>query len=39
MDNILYWVARIIIEETIIPESTNEACLRMIKEYIDRQRE
>lgn len=38
VDNILYWVAQMIIEETVIPESTDETCLCKIKEYIEKQR-
>ena len=39
MDNILYWVAQIMLEETVIPEATNEICLSRIRQYIEKQRE
>ena len=38
MDNILYWIAHYWIEETVIPESTDKACLNAIQEYIEQRR-
>ena len=38
MDNILYWVAHYIVAETVVPESTDKACLNAIKEFIEQQR-
>ena len=38
MDNVLYWIAYYIVEETVIPESTDEACVNAIKEFIEQKR-
>ena len=38
VDNILYWIAYYWIEETVVPESTDKACLNAIQEYIEQQR-
>lgn len=34
MDKILYWAIRLWMEEIVIPKSTDEACERMIQEYV-----
>ena len=39
MDDILYWIVYYIISETIVPESTDEACLNAIRDIIEQQRE
>ena len=38
MDNVLYWIAYYIVEETVVPESTDKACLNAIQEFIEQQR-
>lgn len=38
VDNILYWIAYYWIEETVIPESTDEACLNAIQEILEQKR-
>lgn len=38
MDNILYWIAYYWVEETVIPESTDETCLSAIQEFLEQQR-
>lgn len=38
MDNILCWIAYYWIEETVIPESTDKACLNAIQEFLEQQR-
>lgn len=35
MDDILYWIVYLWVETTLVPEKTNQACLNVIKEYIE----
>lgn len=34
MEKILYWAIQLWMEEIVIPKSTDEACERMIQEYV-----
>lgn len=38
MDNILYWIAYYIVAETVVPESTDKACLDAIQKIIEQKR-
>ena len=38
VDNILYWIANYIIAETVVPESTDKACLNAIQEFLEQKR-